>query len=150
MASHVINLKIANNFKFDFEPMFGDTWFDSGGFSPGYKLENLHSGKTLELHFQETKALSGCSGYIIYRPLDPSCRYVAIAIGFSNPAVGTNKLGIVCSEVNVIVEDAGGMWSNMDDHDYKPFTVDLCTYPGSRADCQCSGGNPNNATINMY
>ena len=66
-----------------------------------------------------------------------------ITIAFSNPVVGTNKLGVGTGGKSV--------WDNMDNHGYAKFyvTIDCCGGTTLQFDCQCTGGNINICTVDV-
>ena len=83
--------------------------------------------------------MAGCSGYVTYKIFDTD-----ITIAFSNPASGSNKLGV----------GAGGkwVWDNMDKHGYKEFTEKIDSRDRKTSllfDCQCTGGSTNTCTVDV-
>ena len=89
VKSYNIVLKIHNHTSF--EMIHYDTWFDSGRVADGFKWTkkigpNDHA-KTL--CYERNWSFLGCSGWVQYRMNE-----TVVTIGFSNPRVGYNKLGI--------------------------------------------------------
>jgi len=116
-------------------------WYDSGRVADSYSWDETikpGSGKDV-LNYERDWALAGCSGYVTYKIFDTE-----ITIAFSNPSVGTNKLGV----------GTGGqaVWDNMTDHDYNPFTeyVDACNEKVLlKVKCNCTSGTTNTCTVDI-
>ena len=116
-------------------------WFDSGRVADGYSWpETIKPDEQSDvLCYEKDWALTGCSGYVTYRMFDTD-----ITIAFSNPDVGTNKLGVGTN--------GKGVWDNMENHDYKPFTINIDSSTGKaklQFDCQCTGGTTNICTVKI-
>ena len=114
-------------------------WFDSGRLADGYQWpSSVPNGQKLDvLCYERDSALAGCSGTVTY-----TMNNTQVTFGFSNPSVGTNKLGVGTS--------GRAVWDNMGNHDYSPFNVSFSVGgTGVTCNCCCSGGTTNVATVEM-
>ena len=88
------------------------------------------------LSYERDYSLAGCSGYVTYE-----IGGTPVSIAFSNPLVGTNKLGV----------GTGGqaVWDNMTEHDYEDFTerIEVKSGPTLTFQCQCTAGPTNLCVI---
>jgi len=132
---NTVVLTIQNNTGADLD--FSNSWFDSGQIATGTswpsKIPNTQSA-TITCYAKSGPA--GCSGYANFNVNNQT-----ITIAFSNPSVGSNKVGVGLAQG---VGTANEVWDDMSSHDYKPFQVMFSTY---NADCSCTGGNPNKASV---
>lgn len=137
MASHVIELTINNNT--DLDLTYQSDWFDSGSLSAGSSFpKTIAAGASATIKMQDKASTAkGCSGYVNYLADGGD-----VTFGYSNPSIGTNKLGVGNS--------GKGVWDDMGSHDYKPFTEKFSI--GSRvctANCICTGGETNQASVTL-
>ncbi|KXJ27441.1 hypothetical protein AC249_AIPGENE2602 [Exaiptasia diaphana] len=139
VKSHNIRLKISNapNSR---DMKFVRSWFDSGRLGNSYSWPSvIKSGNQVDiLCYESDWSMAGCSGYVTYRMLNTD-----ITIGFSNPSVGNNKLGVGTTGHKV--------WDDMSSNDYKPFSVNIDSGNGNakiQFDCQCTNGDSNICTVN--
>ena len=136
--SHVIKLTITNQSGFDLT--FVKDWFDSGRLAdneswPKTIKDGDHQTITC---YEKDWAMAGCSGYCTY-----SLNGTEVTIAFSNPASGSNKLGVGIG--------GNSVWDNMDNHDYKAFVEEFIATGNSYfADCKCTGGDVNTATVQIH
>ena len=67
-----------------------------------------------------------------------------MAIAFSNPLIGTNKIGVG-------LHDGQKVWDDMNNHDYKPFEVQL-TIGGKNLifSCSCTEGNVDTVKVTIF
>ena len=142
--SHGIQLVIANNTKCSFNRP--EEWFNSGGIASGSSIPNtINPGDKHVIDMEGSGFLKGCSGYISYWIAIPESNDILdrFSIAFSNPASGTNKLGVGI--------DGNKVWNDMSNHDYKPFDIRI-SYPGYSllAKMLCTGGSTNRATVELY
>lgn len=112
---------------------------------------SILNGYASTVSFQENDYLKGCSGYIVYAGIKTGN---LLFIDFSNPAVGKNKLGVddlyPTTDTTEISANGINLWDAMSDHSYEPFTQNLYYFKGSpKANCQCSGGKTNEATVHL-
>ena len=88
--------------------------------------------------YERDWALSGCSGYVQYE----ICGDV-VTIGFSNPSVGTNKVGVG-------VGGGAEVWRNICSNDYEPFVNFLeCGGEEIEVVCECTNGDVNDALVHF-
>ena len=89
VKQHTIKLNIRNDTPF---PMsYFSFWFDSGRVADNFsfpKLINKSEFYTVVL-YERDWSLAGCSGYVQY-----NMNGNIVTIAFSNPSVGTNKVGV--------------------------------------------------------
>lgn len=135
--SHVVKLTINN--ATDHVMQYKNDWFDSGRVADGWSWpETISPGSTAIIEcYEKDYALAGCSGYANY-----SLANEEVTIAFSNPVAGSNKLGV----------GTGGktVWDQMDNHDYKDFTIGFKL--GNEkflASCHCTGGDVNDAQLTL-
>ena len=83
-------------------------------------------------------SILGCSGYVTY-----TMGGSEVTIAFSNPEIGTNKLGVGTSGEEV--------WENMDNHDYQPFQINITLSDGTQLtfNCKCTGGDTNDCEVRI-
>lgn len=135
MAQHVVQLTINNDT--GKELTYQSDWFDSGGLSGNSQFPKSIGATPITVKMQKTSGPKGCSGYVNYL-IDGK----TITFAFSNPSVGTNKLGVG--------NNGKGVWDDMGSHDYEPFSerfeIDnaICV-----ADCICTGGDLNQANVTL-
>ncbi len=138
VKEHNIKLTINNESRFEMTKV-GD-WFDSGRLADTYNWpQTIAEGdKAVTLCYESDWSLAGCSGYVQY-----SMNGTDVTIAFSNPAVGTNKLGVGTNGKSV--------YEGMSDGDYKQFSI-RCKVGDSAVyfNCQCSGGDTNVATVTVH
>ena len=136
--NHSVVLTITN--KSGDDMIYKANWFDSGRLSNGFGWpEKIPNGGANEIScYERDGSAAGCSGFVTY-----TMGGTDLTIAFSNPSVGSNKLGVGTT--------GGGVWDNMSSHDYGPFTVNitLCDTTKLAIVCQCSGGNTNSCTVKI-
>lgn len=135
--THVVKLEIKNTTGYKMSDP--KSWFDSGRLADGWEFPDpILPGqtKTVEM-YEKDWVLAGCSGYVEY-----SINKGTIAIAYSNPSSGSNKLGIGVKGKDV--------WKYMSNHDYGPFTVDFeINKLKFKAKLECSGGSVNKASVKI-
>ena len=137
VKTHNCLIKITNNSGMDMQ--FCRDWFDSGRVADGFDWPPVikNGSRSDILCYEKDMSLAGCSGYVTYE-MGPK----EVTIGFSNPVVGYNKLGVGTSGSTV--------WDEMTDHDYKNFSVFLTV---SGVDlvfhCKCTGDTTNTCTVEI-
>ena len=114
-------------------------WFDSGRLADGYHWPSSvqDRAKLDVLCYERDWAVAGCSGMVTY-----TMNHTEVTFGFSNPSVGTNKLGVGTSGRDV--------WNKMESHNYSPYNVQF--FVGGKSlkfHCRCSGGTTNVATVEI-
>ena len=116
-------------------------WYDSGRVADGFSWPKIikPDDERDVLNYERDGSWAGCSGYVTYNMFGTD-----ITIAFSNPSVGSNKLGV----------GTGGkqVWDNMESHDYQEFTVDIDASNGKTIlhfDCKCTGGTTNTCTVKI-
>ena len=118
-------------------------WYAHGRLADGFSWPTTirpgHEELSGVLNYETDWSWAGCSGYVIYRMFDTD-----ITIAFSNPSVGTNKLGV----------GTGGetVWYDMYNHDYNWFTVNVDATNGKaklQFDSKCTWGTTNTCTVNI-
>lgn len=137
VKTHNVLVKISN--KSGFDMTYKDDWYDSGRVADGFSWPKSISNDDHQdvLNYERDYSLFGCSGYVTY-----GMGGVNVTIAFSNPSVGSNKLGVGT--------DGKGVWDDMDNHDYDPFVVQI-TVGDVRLNfnCKCTGGSTNTATVDI-
>lgn len=140
VKSHNCLLKITNGPNSS-DMTYVTDWYDSGRVADGFTWdETIKPGNEKDvLNYERDWALAGCSGYVTYKMFDTE-----ITFAFSNPSVGTNKLGV----------GTGGktVWDDMTSHDYDPFTVNIDVCNGKvnlKFNCRCTSGSTNTCTVNI-
>ena len=120
-----------------------EDWYVHGrladGFSWAKTIKPGHEELNGVLSYERDGSWVGCSGYVTYKLFDTD-----ITIAFSNPSVGTNKLGV----------GTGGkaVWDNMNNENYNWFTVNVVAKNGEvnvQLDCRCTTGSINTCTVNI-
>ena len=100
--------------------------------------KTVENGEKLDiLCYGRDWAVAGCSGYVVYKMNDTE-----ITFAFSNPSVGTNKLGVGTSGRDV--------WDNMTSNNYAPFNHSIKV--GKillKFECKCTGEKLNLATVKI-
>lgn len=99
--------------------------------------EIISNGDQADVRCSELSgSVLGCSGYVTY-----TMGGSEVTIAFSNPEVGTNKLGVGT--------DGEDVWENMTSHDYQPFEIKITLNDGTKltCDCKCSGGGTNECKV---
>ena len=137
VKTHNCLLKITNNSGMDMN--FSSDWFDSGRVADGFDwapvIKDGNSSNTL--CYEKDWSFAGCSGYVTYK-----MGSTEVTIGFSNPLVGFNKLGVGT--------DGSTVWDEMTDHDYKNFNVFLTVSGVSLVfHCKCTGDTTNTCTVEI-
>ena len=136
--SHNVNLIITNYSRV--QMIFKTTWFDSGCLADGDRWSKIISKDQTEgiICYESDGWWSGCSGYVTY-----TMSGTDVTIAFSNPASGSNKLGVGTN--------GKGVWDNMSNHEYTPFVIEIVLSNGAalKCDCKCSGGNTNTAMVTI-
>ena len=141
VKSHNCLVKISNG------PNSGDMtyvtdWYEHGRLANGFEWpKTIKPGQESKVlnYERDWATMVGCTGYVTYRMLDTD-----ITIAFSNPYIGTNKLGA----------GTGGqkVWDDMSDHGYNWFTVYADAGNGKaklQFDCRCTSGPTNTCTVNI-
>lgn len=138
VKTHNCQVKIEN--KTMFLMTFVREWYDSGRVADGFTWTDVAPDGCLMVNNYErdSSLLTGCSGYVTYRMIDTE-----FSIAFSNPSVGTNKLGVGL--------DGGRTWENMSCHNYKPFDeyVELGGGVILVCHCECTSGDINNCLVEV-
>ena len=139
VKEHNVKVKIINNTRFGMR--YFSQWYDSGRPADGFSWPQfIRSGETsVVLNYERDWALAGCSGYVTYEVDGTN-----ITIGFSNPSVGTNKLGVGTQ--------GKGVWDTMSSHDYQPFESFVRTRNSSAVllfNLKCTGGSTNVCDVTM-
>ena len=136
---HNIRLKITNTS--GFRMTYRGDWYDSGRLADSYSWPaSIPNGGDCDiLSYERDYSLAGCSGYVQYE-----IGNTVVTIGFSNPSVGSNKLGV----------GTGGMsvWDDMHGHSYESFVVQIMVDSGKKQldfNCKCTGSSTNVATVNI-
>lgn len=117
---------------------YENDWFDSGRLADTYSWpDTIENGQKMDiLCYERDWALAGCSGYVQY-----SMNKTLVTFAFSNPSVGTNKLG---------VDTSAHVWDNMSDNNYSSFDVNLRIGDlPLRCRCSCTAGSTNTATVKI-
>ena len=138
MKTHNCQVKIEN--KTMFLMTYVREWYDSGRVAYGCTWTDVAPGGSLVVNNYErdSSMLTGCSGYVTYRMIDTE-----FSIAFSNPYIGTNKLGVGL--------DGQKTWDNMSNHNYEPFVEDVDLGRGQKllCICQCTGGDVNKCSVEV-
>ena len=134
------NVKVTINNNSGFDMIYKGQWYDSGRVADSFEWSNIKKSETaVILNYERDWALAGCSGYVQYE-----ISGTLIAIAFSNPSVGTNKL-------NVGGGNGKKVWDDMENHDYNPFVIEInITDQIVYFNCKCTGGDTNDATIAIF
>ena len=122
-----------------FQMTYVREWYGSGRVANGFKWTDVAAdGHLIVNNYERDAALAGCSGYVTYQ-----IGGTEFSIAFSNPSVGTNKLGVGL--------DAGRTWENMSCHNYKLFDeyVDLGGGVILVCHCECTSGDINNCLVEV-
>ena len=100
-------------------------WYDSGRLADDFSWPKSIPNEDHEtiLSYEKDWSWAGCSGYVTYE-----MGGVQVTIAFSNPSVGSNKLGVGTN--------GKGVWDDMDDQDYKQFVVPI-TINGETLNFNC-------------
>ena len=136
--NHNVQLTITN--PSDYVMTYKQHWFYCGQLANGYNwpqtIPYSSSEEKMTLCYEEENSWYGCSGYVTYTMAGSD-----VTIAFSNPVVGSNKLGVGTNGKIV--------WDNMNDHYYQPFVERFKFSNGENHSfyCQCSGGNINYALV---
>ena len=137
VKEHNVHLVIEN---YSGVPLTSPTaWFDSGRLADSFEWpSSVPNGQKLDvLCYEKDWAMTGCSGTVTY-----TMNNTRVTFGFSNPLIGTNKLGVSTTGREV--------WDNMTNHDYGPFDVLLLIDDVTvTCRCCCSGGTTNLATVKI-
>ncbi len=137
--THVIYLLVTNSSGYDMT--YSSCTFDSGRLADSWNwLQTIRAdGNQYRIAecYEKDWSFAGCSGYVNY-----TLNSQIVTIGFSNPVMGTNKLGIGTTGKSV--------YDKMDDHNYATFTVNL-TISGETmtATCLCTSGDVNTCTVSI-
>lgn len=114
MAQGIHNclMEIKNDTIFDMT--YVRDWYDCGRVADACAWTDIAPGDYLVVLNEQDGFLSGCSGYVTYRMSGTE-----FSIAFSNPLIGTNKLGVG--------PDGESTWDTMSNHNYQEFVqgVDL-------------------------
>ena len=138
VKEHNCRVKIFNNSRS--KMTYVRAWYDSGRLADSYCwpqiIEPGHEADIL--NYERDWALAGCSGFVTYEML-----YMEITIAFSNPVVGSNKLGVGLGGKN--------LWDNMESHDYLEFPVNIDLRDGSTLifTCHCTSGTTNSCNVKV-
>ncbi len=135
--SHVIKLTVKNNSGYKLSDP--KSWFDSGRVADGWNFPDpiLPGQDGIVEMYEKDWSLTGCSGYVDY-----TLNMGTVTIGFSNPYVGSNKVGIGT--------DGKGVWDDMSSHDYGPFIKEFTIGDVHfKAELECSGGDVNEANVTI-
>ena len=115
-------------------------WFQHGRLSNGFiwpkEIPNGAPDAMISCYERDGSRV-GCSGYVTYTMGGRD-----LTIAFANTD-GGNKLGVGIT--------GKGVWYDMGNHDYLPFTVNitLCDETQLEIKCQCSRGKTNSCTIKI-
>ena len=118
------------------EMTFENDWFESGrlGDDNPQWPQKIRSGENVTILCYERNwaLLAGCSGHVTY-----SMGGTQVTIAFSNPLIGTNKLGVGADGQNV--------WELMGNHGYQPFVIYIILADKTPLtfNCECTGGTTN-------
>ncbi|SEB45160.1 hypothetical protein SAMN04489761_0798 [Tenacibaculum sp. MAR_2009_124] len=122
------------------------TWFDSGEIKEDSELPAIiKSGDTPTIKFGVKKPhiAAGVSGYVQYKMKDQ-----VVTIAFSNPSVGTNKVGIGISDKD---GSSNKIWDKMSNHNYKKFNeqFNIASNYTISAECLCTSGGNNTCYVDL-
>ena len=138
VKDHNVKLSIKN--RSGFTTTYAGDWFDSGRLADDYNWPGTISNDDHQeiLCYERDWSAAGCSGYVQY-----NMSGTVLTIAFSNPSVGTNKLGVGTTGKDV--------WDDMDNHSYQPFVIKI-TIAGKELNfnCQCTGGSTNSAEVSIF
>ena len=138
VKTHNCRVKIENKTMFDMT--YVREWYDSGRVADGFAWTDVAPGGHLIVNNYErdSSLLTGCSGYVTYQMIDTE-----FSIAFSNPYMGTNKLGVGL--------DGKSTWDDMSNHNYERFVEDVDLGRGVRllCICQCTGGDENKCSVEV-
>ena len=136
VKAHKIILSITNKTEFELSTPFA--WFDSGRLGDGWSWPTVIPGNGAEAKvelYEKDNTGEGCSGYVNY-----TWHSGMITIAFSNPAFGTNKVGVGTEGMSV--------WKNMSNHNYEHFTETFAVKGIKlKAVVTATSGNVNQATV---
>nr|XP_012567076.1 uncharacterized protein LOC100199298 isoform X3 [Hydra vulgaris] len=137
VKQHNIKLTIKNSTPFAMT--FISNWFDSGRVADQFSWpkEILSNETQTILCYERDWAMSGCSGYVQYL-MNGSL----VTIGFSNPSVGTNKLGVSAGV------DGKQFWEVIESKEYQEVNDNIKV--GGKdvlITSKCTGGTTNDANI---
>ena len=122
-----------------FQMTYVREWYSSGRVANGFRWTDIASDGHLRINnYERDGALAGCSGYVTYQ-----MGGIEFSIAFSNPSVGTNKLGVGLDGVRT--------WENMSYHNYEPF-IDYVDLGGGLilvCNCVCTGGDINHCFVEL-
>ena len=139
VKSNNVKVSIVNNT--DIPMTYISEWYECGRLADGFlwpaTIDQGHPAIVLNYEV-DYGFYAGCSGYVEYK-----MGSTTVAIAFSNPFPGTNKLGVGS-------QDGTSVWNDMSNHNYRPFEV-LLTIEGKtvRANCSCTGGTVNEAKVEI-
>jgi hypothetical protein len=139
VKSHNIKLKITNHSSF--QMTYKSDWYDSGRLADDYSWPSVinNDDHATVLNYERDWATTGCSGYVQY-----DMGGTTVTFSFSNPLVGSNKLGVGTGS-------GGNVWDAMDGHNYDPFVVKLTiNNVALNFNCQCSGSTTNTADVSIF
>ena len=114
-------------------------WYDSGRVADGFTWTDVAPGdRSVVSNYERDSSLAGCSGYVTYQIGGSE-----FSVAFSNPVVGTNKLGVGL--------DGARTWENMSNHTYMTFVeyVHLGCAVILECICQCTGGHVNSCSVKV-
>lgn len=138
MAQGIHNclMEIKNDTIFDMT--YVRDWYDCGRVADACAWTDIAPGDYLVVLNEQDGLLSGCSGYVTYRMSGTE-----FSIAFSNPLIGTNKLGVG--------PDGESTWDTMSNHNYQEFVqgVDLGNGVPLVCYCQCTSGNTNSCVVEL-
>ncbi|XP_066912782.1 uncharacterized protein [Clytia hemisphaerica] len=133
---HNNEITIVNQTGYQME-FFGE-WFDSGRVADGNCWPHTigNGEKATILCYERDWAWAGCSGYVQYRLCGD--RTKILTIGFSNPSVGNNKVGVGFTGKQV--------WDNMTSNNYRQHQF---SQSGFSAVFHCTGGETNVCRVEL-
>ena len=140
VKTHNCLVIINNGTKSDFT--YVQDWYDSGRLADGSNWPATikpSQQTTVKSYESDWAIMTGSSGYVTYKIFDTD-----ITIAFSNPVVGTNKLGVGTGGKSV--------WDDMDNHSYHKFTVRIDSRDKKailQFDCLCTEGSVNTCTVDV-
>ena len=138
MALEIHNclMEIKNDTLFDMT--YVRDWYDSGRVADAFTWTDIAPGDYLLVLNEQDGFLAGCSGYVTYE-----MEGTEFSIAFSNPLIGTNKLGVGL--------DGERTWEEMSNHNYERFVqgIDLGDGVSLVCFCQCTGGDTNNCVVKL-
>ena len=137
VKTHNVLVKIYNNS--GVVMTYNAKWYDSGRVADGFSWpKSISNGNhATVLNYERDWSLAGCSGYVTYAMGGDQ-----VTIAFSNPAAGSNKLGVGTN--------GKGVWDDMSNHDYSPFVVQITINSMKlNFNCKCIGGTTNTASVDI-